>query len=100
MTSILRPLRPLEDLPGFADAFAAAVAEAAGHVCTVCGLERMGHAPESRWLGFERHAWDPRPATAAELEQARELTGRAYAARGSARESSSSIPLDLARHTV
>jgi len=52
-----------------------------GHVCDVCGLEQIGHAPESRWLGYERHPWTPAKATPEQLERARALGYAAYAAR-------------------
>lgn len=54
-----------------------------GQVCNVCGLGGVGHAPESRWLGYERHVFAGRPATRAELQRARELTSIAYSKRDS-----------------
>lgn len=75
---ILKPITPLQDQPQFVEAFSALVSASVGKVCAVCGLERMGHAPESSWLGFERHEWQPVPADSAMVENARRLTGEAY----------------------
>ena len=52
-----------------------------GTVCKICGLEYLGHVPESRWLGYERHDYEQQQATPAQLEQARELSAEAYRAR-------------------
>ena len=77
----LKPLTPFSEQPGMPEAIGAVVASSAGHVCAVCGLERMGHAPETEWLGNAPHAWAPTPATPAMLDRARELTTAAYRAR-------------------
>lgn len=74
----LRPVLALQDQPGFVDAFTRVVAQSAGYVCAVCGLQRMGHAPESEWLGYASHEWTPRAASAADLARADELTSAAY----------------------
>lgn len=78
MASILKPLLPLEETPGFADAFARAVADTRNTVCEVCGLGNMGHAPESEWLGFEPHRYAPIRADRAMLDTAERLTSEAY----------------------
>ena len=78
-TSILRRILPLEDSPEFVAEFAALAAETT--VCAVCGLGRMGHGPESYWLGREHHDYDPIPATPDMEARARRLTGDAYRAR-------------------
>lgn len=77
-------MRPMHETPGFAEEFAAIVAGAAREVCAVCGLQILGHGPESQWLGHARHAWQPRPATAQDVDTARRLTGEAYRARANA----------------
>ena len=81
MHTILRPILPLHDLADFPDAFARVVADSTDRVCRVCGLERMGHAPESGWLGHDPHPWTGVPATPEQVARARELTREAYAAR-------------------
>lgn len=75
---MLKPVLPLEETPGFAASFAAALARTAGKVCATCGLEALGHAPESRWLGYERHPWDGVPADDEQLARARQLSTQAY----------------------
>ena len=79
--NILTPLTSIEDTPGMPGAIANVVARSAGSVCAVCGLGRTGHAPESQWLGYERHGWNATPATPAMLKRANELTSAAYRAR-------------------
>lgn len=64
--------------PTFVAAFAATIQGSAGQVCATCGLGRMGHTPESRWLGHAEHPWTPVPATASDLERANRLTSEAY----------------------
>lgn len=73
----------LEESPEFVQAFSSVVAESAGKVCQTCGLERMGHAPESQWLGFDPHAWEGVETDASGIARARELTNRAYSLRNS-----------------
>lgn len=72
------PLVALEDQPGFPEAFASAVQRTAGQVCRRCGLEAMGHGPESKWLGHEAHGFDGVSAGDDALARARELTSEAY----------------------
>ncbi len=74
----LRLVRSIEDTPGMPAAIAAVVTASAGKVCAVCGLERMGHGPESEWLGYDRHPWDGVPATPEMIERAAALTSEAY----------------------
>jgi hypothetical protein len=76
--TIGRTVRSLAETPGFPEAFARAVSDAQGKVCAVCGLERMGHAPESSWLGYAAHSWDSIPATPDMIERAGRLTSLAY----------------------
>lgn len=85
MSTILKPLVPLEDTPGFADAFARAVSDNRNTVCEVCGLGNMGHAPESEWLGFGPHRYTPIRADRAMLEHAERLTSEAYRLRRESR---------------
>ena len=75
---ILKPVTAFQDQPQFVKAFSELVSASAGTVCAVCGLEQMGHGPESSWLGFERHPWQPIPADPDMIENARRLTGKAY----------------------
>ena len=79
--SILKPFISLQDQPQFVEAFAAIVSESAGKVCAVCGLERMGHAPESRWLGYSTHGWRGVSTDADGITNARKLTTLAYQSR-------------------
>lgn len=81
---ISHKVRPLSDSQGFVEAFARTIQQSAGHVCEVCGLERMGHAPESEWLGYTEHPWQPVPADRAMLDRAQKLTHDAYRARATA----------------
>lgn len=81
---ILRSIEPLHADPHFVRAFAAVVTRNEGKVCAVCGLGVMGHAPESKWLGYDRHDWAPRAASASDLARAKELTRAAYRSRGGA----------------
>lgn len=76
--SILKEVRPMSADADFRNGFARVVADSAGKVCSVCGLGNMGHAPESRWLGYERHEWDGVPATREDLDRADKLTTQAY----------------------
>ena len=78
---MLQPVLPLESSPEFVEYFARAVADSLGMVCSVCGLERIGHAPESRWLGFDVHPWHGVETDNAGIAFARELTLIAYRAR-------------------
>lgn len=77
----MNPIVSLQDQPEFVKAFSRTVFRSAGKVCKVCGLERMGHAPESRWLGHDPHEWNPIAATDDMLARARALTATAYANR-------------------
>lgn len=79
--SILHEVKPLEDSPEFVAAFGAVVSDAQGKVCVVCGLERMGHGPESSWLGYASHEWQGMSADAAMIERAAQLSRDAYRAR-------------------
>lgn len=78
---------PLGFIPGskeesdWHDTIARVVASSVGKVCAVCGLEQMGHGPESSWLGFDAHPFAPRDAMPDDLQRADELTHEAYAAR-------------------
>lgn len=78
---ILKPIVALDEQPGMPEAIARVVAAASGYVCGVCGLQRMGHTPETAWLGNMPHEWSPVPATDTMIEHARELTACAYRAR-------------------
>lgn len=49
-----------------------------GKVCATCGLEMLGHRPESTWLGFAPHPFDPVDASGEELIRAQQLTAEAY----------------------
>lgn len=77
---MLIELKPLSDNPEFVAAFSAVVSQSANMVCAVCGLGRMGHAPESAWLGYDKHEWQGTSADSAALERAGRLTSAAYAA--------------------
>ena len=81
--SILRPVIALQDQPQFVEAFSRIVGDSAGKVCVVCGLERMGHGPESRWLGYAAHGWDGIPTDTDGIANARKLTALAYRSRNS-----------------
>lgn len=48
-----------EPSPDFVRAFCAAILEAKGKVCEVCGLERLGHVPDYRQAGYPDHPWTP-----------------------------------------
>lgn len=52
----MKPLLSIPNTPGMPEAIAAVVAESRNKVCALCGLGQMGHAPESSWLGFEKHS--------------------------------------------
>lgn len=58
-----------------------AFAAVRGQVCSACGLGGVGHAPESKWLGFDPHPFAGVPADSAMLARANELTSAAYQAR-------------------
>lgn len=75
---MLHPVIPLSEQADFVEAFASVVSSSAGQVCETCGLERMGHGPESEWLGFDPHEWQSVPTDAAGLERAAQLTSEAY----------------------
>lgn len=79
--SILRPMTPLHRHRPTVNAIAEVLSDADGMVCDVCGLELLGHHPESQWLGHDPHEWTPRVATAADLRRADELSRQAYRAR-------------------
>lgn len=79
--SNLKRLVPLEEQPGMPEAIARVVEQAEGKVCNVCGLAKMGHTPESSWLGYARHEWEGAEADADMLARARELTALAYSRR-------------------
>jgi len=71
-------IHPTTPPPAFVDAFADVVARSAGQVCAVCALQRMGHGPESSWLGYAPHEWRGVDTDAAGIARARELTVTAY----------------------
>lgn len=50
-------------------------------VCEMCGLARMGHGPESRWLGWPKHGFAPIAADDAMLASAAAMTRLAYSFR-------------------
>lgn len=77
-TSILKKVLPLEETPGFPEAFAKAVYDHRNTVCSVCGLNKFGHGPESEWLGFESHRYESIPADKDMLDNAERLTTQAY----------------------
>jgi len=85
MSTTLKRVLPLESSPDFVRAFSNVVAEAHGKVCSICGLERMGHDPESKWLGYEEHSWDGIVATPEQMKNADRLTSEAYRAREAGR---------------
>ncbi len=74
----------LQDQLGMPEAIGRVVTDSLGKVCSVCGLERMGHAPESQWLGYEYHNWQPVSATPAMVKRAHELSAQGYRERLSA----------------
>ena len=78
---MLANVTPLSENAEFCDAFANTVRESANMVCSVCGLSRVGHAPESVWLGYVAHGWHGVAADAGQLARADELTSEAYANR-------------------
>lgn len=78
MSQTLKRVMPLSDNPDFVAGFAHVLAEADGKVCQLCGLEALGHAPQSRWLGHERHDWTPVLASTEALKRADELGKLAY----------------------
>lgn len=71
----------MSDNPAFAAAFVKVVADGRYSICEICGLGQLGHTPESSWLGYEPHPWQPVAATAAQLVRSGELTVEAYRAR-------------------
>lgn len=71
-------LRPLHEDQGFVNAFARHLDKHKNTVCSVCGLEVLGHGPESSWLGYEAHGYAPVSATPEQVQQARDLTSKAY----------------------
>ena len=75
---MLTKVTALSENVDFCNAFAATVRESANMVCSVCGLARVGHAPESIWLGYIAHDWAGIPANAGQLARAEELTSEAY----------------------
>lgn len=79
--TVLRKVGSLSDSPEFVNAFAQVLAAADGKVCQVCGLERMGHGPQSSWLGYDKHDWQGVDADSATLERADSLSRDAYRAR-------------------
>ena len=78
----LKPLVALQYQPHFIESFAKVVSDSRGKLCSVCGLERMGHAPESQWLGFEPHQWEGVPG---DVKRARALPSEAYQRRREAK---------------
>lgn len=76
--TILRELRPLSENKDFVNAFSSHVSKHENNVCGVCGLQAMGHGPESRYLGYDRHDFTPVSAAPEMVEHARRLTGQAY----------------------
>jgi hypothetical protein len=79
--TILRKVEPLSESPDFVNAFAQVLSDADGMVCQVCGLERLGHGPQSSWLGYARHEWTGVSADADTLKRADTLSRDAYRAR-------------------
>lgn len=75
---MLKNMTPLEDQPGMSEAIGQVIGESTGQVCYVCGLGRLGHAPESSWLGYDPHPWSPIRVTRDGVERARYLTHLAY----------------------
>lgn len=76
---MLRSVLPLSANKDFVQTFSRFATEQT--ICAVCGLEKMGHAPESKWLGHDQHSYAAKPATEQDIKRARELTTLAYSQR-------------------
>lgn len=63
------------------NALANAFAAVSGRVCSVCGLDGVGHAPATAWLGYDKHPFDGIPADEVMLTAAAELSREATANR-------------------
>ena len=81
-TSTLTRVLPIEDQPELVEAMAAHVNNNRATVCGVCGLQVMGHGPESAWLGYERHDYEATPASQQQINYAQAKTSRAYKSSG------------------
>lgn len=76
--SSLRPILPVHSNDDLLTELARVVADYEETVCDICGLQVMGHGPESIWLGYVGHAYMAVPATADVVQRAGELTLIAY----------------------
>jgi len=78
----LHKVTTLADNADFRLAFSQRVTKNEDKVCQTCGLQVTGHAPESRWLGYEPHPWQPIAADTVMVKRAKGLTVKAYSMRG------------------
>ena len=78
----LRRVLPIEDQPELVEAMAKYVDRNRATVCKVCGLQVMGHGPESAWLGYERHDYEATPASQRQIDYAAAKSSRAYRSSG------------------
>lgn len=77
-------LRRLGHAPGskaeaeWHNTLAKAFAAVRGTVCETCGLDAVGHGPQSQWLGHAAHPYTPVAATLAMMQRADSLSAKAY----------------------
>lgn len=74
----LKRVQPIEDQPELVEAMAKYVDRNRATVCKVCGLQVMGHGPESAWLGYDRHDYEATPASQRQIDYAAAKSSRAY----------------------
>lgn len=74
----LHQVLSIEEQPGMVELMSNYVARNAETVCGVCGLQVVGHGPESQALGHEYHQYSALAADKETVERAHQLTHEAY----------------------
>ena len=78
---ILQEVKSIEEQPELVEMMASYVDRNSQTVCAVCGLQVLGHGPESEWLGYSKHDYTPKQATEVEVKYASAKSSRAYRSR-------------------
>lgn len=74
----LTEVRSIQDDTELVGMMADYVSKNENKVCSTCGLQVMGHYPQSQWLGYDAHEFAPKVASAEDIARSRELSSKSY----------------------
>lgn len=74
----LHKVKSIEEQPELVKMMASYVSQNKNKVCGTCGLQVIGHSPESLWLGYSSHDFNAVVATEEQVQKAYELSCQAY----------------------